>query len=641
MAKEVDRKADFEDAYNQAWSGWSTWQQVAKDDLRVLLRDPWSAKNRLMFKLQDREPMSFPMIRRNIKLITGYQRKNRLTLKYDPTESSDKEAASQLTGCAIWALNHGNGNNIISDAFEGCLKTGMNLVNIYSNRNGDTMFDRFFYNQFLLDPNFSYRDLSDCHFGMLRKYITKEQAKMLLPDKDTLIDDLPFDMVDNKYPNYKAPTLFREKLLAYDEWQSRTTKEVTIVKNRGTGIEVEWKGSKKELDSLLEQYPFLTTITNRVDTVEVTSYLGGEEVFHGVDSFGVGDFTFTPTMAYWDPESEHMEDKLQSLVRGQVDFQKANDMRIMAMQAGLDQAIGAGLDFEQGTLVDEDDAFATGNKPRQFKKDAIAQNRVRDRQRGEIPQTMFQLSQLLGEMMPKSININEELLGTVTGNPQIAGFLAQFRAGQALTGLQDLFDNVGLAIKVIGTKLLKFVQEYPASKVRRITNQEPVQGFYKHDFGEFDSIAVEGMETATQRNRFYSELVQLKEMGAKTGDPVPVPWSMIFKYVPIELPAEFTKQLEQVEQQAQQAQQKQERMSQALQQLAIQQAQSQMLENRAQAEERRTQAVENQTGAALDRIKTAAEIEELRNKPVMDALKLAIDLEKIGQQNKEAKVSNG
>lgn len=640
MATEADRKADFEEAYNHAWTGWGTWQLHIKEDLKIYLGDPWNARDRRMFNLQDRTPMSFPMIRRNIKLITGYQRKNRLTLKYDPVEGSDETTASQLTAAAIWALTHGNGNNIMSDAFEGCLKSAMNLVNIYNDRNGDTKFDRFFYNQFLLDPNFSYRDLSDCHFGIMRKHITRDAAKMLLPDREAFIDGLPTDAIGSKFPNYQAPTLYTERLLAYDEFQSRTTKEITIIIDRRTGQETEWKGRKEDLEIILGQYPNLTTLTRRIPTVEVTSYLGGEEVFNGEDAFGIGDFSFTPVIAYWDPEYDRMEDKLQSLVRGQRDFQKANDMRIMAMMAALDQAIGSGLDFEVGSLVDDDDAFVGGNRPRIFTKNALAQNRARDRVRTEIPQSMFQLQQLLNEMMPKSVNINEELLGTTQGNPQIAGFLAQFRAGQALTGLQDLFDNNGLSTKVIGTKLLKLIQQYPASKIQRITNQQPTQEFYKNDFGKYDAVAVEGMETSTQRNRFYTELIQIKEMGNKVGDPAPVPWSLIFKYIPVEIPEELTKQAKQLEQQAQQVNQKQEQMQQTLQQLAIQQAQSQMLENRAQAEERRTQAVENQTGAALDRIKTTVEINDLRNKPIMEALKLAIDIEKIGQQNKEAKVKS-
>jgi hypothetical protein len=637
---EADRKSDFEEAYKQGQAGFGSWQMQAKNDLKVYLGDPWNAADRRKFNREHREAMSFPLIRRNIKLISGYQRKNRLSIKYDPIENGDQQSAQIFTAAATWALQYANGYNIVSDAFEGALTTAINLVNLYNDRNQYTRFDRFFYNQFVLDANFSYRDLSDCHFGILRKYITKDAAKMLLTDKDKFIDALPTDGIDDKFPQFKAPTLYREKLLAYDEWQSRTTREQIVIINRYTGIETEWKGSKKDLGLLLSAYPFLETITHRIPTVEVTSFLGGEEVSHAIDPWGIGDFSYTPVIAFWHPEYDHMEQKLQSVVHGMVDAQKGSDIRMMAMISRFEQQIGGGLDFEEGTLIDEDDAFTAGQKPRQFSKDALAQNRARDRVIQPVDAAEFQFFQLFGDVMTKSVNINEELLGTITGNPQIAGYLAQFRAGQALVGLRDLFDNLSYSQKLIGQKLLKLIQQYTPSRIKRITNQEPTREFYTRDFGTYDAVAVEGMITDTQRNLMYSELIQLKETGNKIDDPAPIPWSIIFKYAPIQMNTELMQHLQQLEQQQQAEAAERKKMEEMAMQLQIAQAMGQIDADRSRAEERTTQAVENQTGAAYDRAKTAAEIADLKTKPWLELIKQAIALEKIGQQNAKAQVKS-
>ena len=637
-----DRKQDFEEAHKIAWNGWATSQQHSKDDLKIYLGDPWTSKDRAKFKVQDREAMSFPMIRRNIKLISGYQRKNRLSTKFEPQEQSDDKTADTLTEIDTWAMQNGNGDNVISDAFESCLITGINLVNVFNDRNQNTFFDRFFYNQFLLDPNFTYRDLRDCHFGLLRKYITKDDAKMLLPGKEPEIDRLQEieGVIDGRFPNFLAPTLFGEKLLAYDEWQSRTTKEQIIIINRQTGLETVWKKTKAELVTLFSQRPDLvathTFITRRTPTVEVTSYLQDTEVSHGVDPFGIGDFSFTPIIAFWHPEADRMDDKLQSVVHGMADAQRASDKRMMAMVSRFEQSIGGGLDFEEDTLVDEDDAFASGQKPRQFKKDAISLNRVRDRVVPGIDGSEFQLHQLFNDQMIKSVNINEELLGSVAGNPKIAGVLAQFRAGQALVGLRDLFDNLALSERIIAGKRLKLIQQYTPSRVQRITGKPPPQEFYTRDFGTFDAVVTEGMKTDHQRNLMYTELVTIKQVGAKTGEPVPFGWGYILKnFAPVAMRAELKAEIEKNEQQAAQSKERQEKMEIQRQMIDLELAKGTILANRGIAEAQRAKAVEDQSDAALNRVKTLAEIDDIGQARVLELAQLGLEFERLSQQNRE------
>jgi hypothetical protein len=641
MGTAADRKKDFEEAHRIAQHGWMTSQQQSKDDLKVYLGDAWTTKDRTIFMKQKREAMSFPMLRRNIKLISGYQRKNRLSIKFEPQEGSDDRTAQTFTEVGTWVMQRGNGHNVMSDAFENCLITGINLVNIYNDRNQQTFFDRFFYNQFLLDPNFAYRDLRDCHFGLLRKYITKDDANMLLPNSKGFIAKLQETAsVDGRFPNYLAPTLFGEKLLAYDEWQSRTTKEEIVTINRTTGAEEVWKGTKKQLEDLFVRDPNLaishTFITRRIPTVEVTSYLQDQEVSHGIDSFGIGDFSFTPVIAFWHPEALKMEDKLRSVVHGAKDMQRASDKRMMAMVSRFDQQIGGGLDFEEETLVDEDDAFSSGQKPRKFKKGAIMDGRMKDRTVQGIDASEFQLHQLFNEQMVRSMNINEDLLGTATGNPKIAGVLAQFRAGQALVGLRDLFDNLSLTQKIIGEKLLKLIQQYSPRRIQRITGKEPPQQFYTRNFGEFDSVVTEGMETDSQRNLFYTELVQLKQLGDRFKDPVPFSWGFILKnFAPVAMRAELAAEVTKNEQQ--QNQQREQEQKIRMQQLTVdlELAKGNIVANRGIAAAQQAKAVEDQSDAALNRVKTIAEIQDIGQARVLELAALGLQFEQLAQQNRE------
>ena len=327
------------------------------------------------------------------------------------------------------------------------------------------------------------------------------------------------------------------------------------------------------------------------------------------------------------------------MVHGMKDAQRASDKRMMAMVAQFEQSIGGGLDFEENTLVDEDDAYASGQKPRQFKKGALSENRARDRVVPGIEGSQFQLHQLFNEQMIKSVNINEELLGSVNGNPQIAGVLAQFRAGQALVGLRDLFDNLSLSQKIIGEKLLKLIQQYLPSRIERITGKQLPPEFYKKfkakDFGQFDAIVTEGMETDSQRNLFYTELIQLKQMGAQTNDPVPFSWSFVLKNAPIAMRSELMKEIEKNEQQAMQAKQKQEQMQMQQMQVDLELAKGNILANRGIAEAQRAKAVEDQSDAALNRVKTIAEINDIGQARILELAGIGLEFEKLSQQNRE------
>ena len=224
MATARDREKDYKEAYSQANAGFGTWQMQAKNDLKVYLGDPWTEADKRRFLKEKREAMSFPLIRRIVKWIAGYQRDNIMSIKFDPVENADDMTAEQLTAINTWVMSHNNGYHQIADAFEGALKCGMNLLNIYNDRNEDTKIDRFGYNQFMLDPTFSRRDLEDCHYGMLRKYITTDDAKMLLPGVS--IDEATTRIgQDEMYPYFTRPELYGDKLLAYDEFQQENCKE--------------------------------------------------------------------------------------------------------------------------------------------------------------------------------------------------------------------------------------------------------------------------------------------------------------------------------------------------------------------------------------------------------------------------------
>jgi hypothetical protein len=531
---QANRQSEFDEAYNQAWSHWSLWQTDARNDLRAYAGDPWTSEDRRLAKLKNVELMSFPQLRRVVKWFSGYERDHRLSINYDPMEGGDVRTASQLNMVALWALQFQNGYHVISDAFEGAMKTGLNLVNVYNDRNINTKFERFMYHQFLLDPTFTRVDLEDCHYGILRKYVTRDAAKMLLPGKEAFIEkfkEAPGGR-DHRFANYPRPTLYGERLLTYDEFQKRNTRKRKVIIIRPTAEEIVFDGSNAQLDTMIRAMaqrgipPNLVSVVERWEpTVEVTTYLENEEVSHAVDPFGLDDFSFIPMIAYFDPDQQHSNEQLQSIIHGLISSQRVSDKKMMSMISWIEQQIGAGVDYEQGALLDDRDAFKTGSgSPRVFTKDALAENRAKDRVVPEIPTGLFKLWDTLTDLMPKLANVNLDMFGLPPGkgNVRISGGLAKLRMAAGLIGIRDLFDNREVSVKMLGKKINRLVQQYPPSKIRRITNQEPTKAFFTRLFGKYDVAVSEGILGDTQRAINYAELLGLMEVGAQMQNPPPM-----------------------------------------------------------------------------------------------------------------------
>lgn len=655
MATERDRKSELKDAYDQAWGSFGPWQLKAESDIRAVNKNAWTENDLRKMLKQKRDPMTFPLIRRNINWISGYQREHLLSIKYDPAENADARTADQFTNIATWVLQHSNYYYTSSDAFEFALKAGINLVNTYNDRNGDTAFDRYAYNQFVLDPTFRSRSLRDCQYGILRKHINRTEAKMLFPGKEAFIDSIAktSDAQDDEmFTNYHRPTLYGSSLLAADEFQQRTTKNQKFILFKPTNTEVLWPGTNAELKDAIEyevqvngMNPNLISVIAKTErTVEVTAYLNGEEMWTKVDPFGISDFSFTPVIAYFDPDADCFTDKIQGVARLLVDSQRASDQRMMAMMATFDMQAGAGMDFEEDTLLDDEDAFTTEpGKPRKFKKGAISGLKYKDRVIPDIPAGMFQLHDTFDKNMPKMININEEMFGVPPkGKMQIAGMLAKLRVGTGLIGQRGLFHNFALSTKMIGGKALKLFQHYTPDKVRRILNEDPAPGFTKRDFGKYDAVAAEGMLTDTQNNQFYAELIAMKEMGAKVGDPFPASWKTVINFMPIQAKVknELIKEMEQREQQAQQAKQKADEMQQVAQMLEIKRVEGEILGNRGIAAAQQAKAVEDMSDAALNRVKTLTEINDIGEQRILELARLGLQFEQLSQQNQEIRVKS-
>ncbi|MBI9081488.1 MAG: hypothetical protein JEY79_17320 [Pseudodesulfovibrio sp.] len=640
-----DIKTDYNAAYDSAQAYWSTYISEANRDMEFMVGDQWDTAAKNYLNNRRRAALSFNKIRRVVKLIEGYQRKNRLSLKIQAVEGSDEATADQLSAIIQWQMQAMDGYEIMSDAFaNGALKTGINLIQPWVDYsqdpvNGDIRLTRIPYNRFLLDPMFAARDLSDCGFICRREYYRKDAIRSILPEsaRDAIKDIKPKGAMDTKYLGTATHAVNmwggKEPPMRYDEYWRRVYKDVTVLFDKMTGEMVPWEGDKDRLMFALQVSNGRLEKLNMVKkSVEMTILVEDIPVYTGPEPCGMDDYPFVPVMGFFEPEVERSELKMQGIIRCMRDPQIEVNKRRSKMLDMIDSQISTGWKAEEGAVINEEVLYRGGQGQVVFtktgKKDMVDRLMPPD-----IPPGLMQLSELLDKDIMEIPGANSELMGMPeSNNVEVAGMLAKMRQGQGITILQDLFDNYRLSKKILGRKLVQIVQKkYTPAKVMRITGKPPAQEFFTQNFGKYDCMAVEGVLTDSQRQMSFGQLLGMKQMGA------PIPWSAIIDVAPLENKDELKKAVEAEEQGQAQAQQKQMQME----QMNMAMAQAKLSEMAAEQRRESTQATENAADAELKRVKTMAEVNAMGFDRYAKLLEVLAKIEQAQAQHTAAVQSEG
>ena len=597
-----------------------------------------------------RRQFNFNRIRRVVNMITGYQRQHRKSIIVSPVEGSDDHTADQFSKLMWYSENNSGLLNTISEAFEGAVTTGMNLMSVWLDYrsdpvNGDIRVDNVSYNGYLIDPYFKKMDLSDCNNIWTRKYLSRQQAMALLPGRESEIKDFrgwgnrdgKFQFMPESY-NYGM-----QDLLVYDEFWYLDSRMQKMLVDGQSGESIEWRGSKEDLDSFLRFYPNIIAVDQQIPTVKLAIVLQGKVMYHGPNPLGIDSYPFIPVWGYYEPQIPYFPWRVQGVVRGLRDAQYLYNRRRVIELDILESQITSGFIYREDALVNPKDVFLQGQGRGLALKasDRPIADSVQKIEAPQIPPSMIQLSELLGAEISQISGVNEELLGSAQDDK--AGVLSMLRQGAGLTTLQILFDQLDQSQKLLGNTVLKLIQSnWTPGKVKRIINQEPSPQFYNRAFGKYDAVVEDGLNTSTQKQMQFAQLLQLRELG------VPIPASTLIESSTLQNKKELTDAISAQEQQ-------QAQMGQAQAQFEIQKLQAQIedlkaramaneglgferasrvQENQALAVERIAAAQKDRATGTLDMVKAAKEIDSID----LDHLHRAIEIIKAiqGDQQKQA-----
>lgn len=602
-----------------------------------------------------RRQFTFNRIRRIVNMITGHQRQNRKSTIVQPVEGSDQQTADQFSKLMFHVNTRGNVLSTISDAFEGAITTGMNLMSVWMDYrndpvNGDIQVDNVNYNAYIIDPFFKRMDLSDCNSIWTRKYLSKKQAMCLLPGREDEIK--VFNGIGNRDGKFQfMPEAYNygmQDLLIYDEFWYLDSRSQTLILDAQTGETMEWKGNDEDLELFLRAYPNIITTKAEIPTVKLAVILQGKVMYNGPNPMGIDSYPFVPVWAYYEPQIPYFPLRVQGVVRGLRDAQFLYNRRRVIELDILESQINSGFYYKENALVNPNDVFLQGQGRGLALKAEASMDDVRKIEPAQVPPSMIQLSELLGKEISEISGVNEELLGAADDDK--AGILSMLRQGAGLTTLQILFDQLDFSQKLLGNICLRLVQQnWTPGKVQRIIAEQPTDQFYNRAFGKFDAVVEEGLNTTTQRQLQFKQMLYLQEIG------IQIPPDLLIETSTLQNKKELIDALQKQGEQQQQQQQEQQQV-----QLEVLKAQiedlkakaianeglgyeraSRIQENQALAVERIAEAQKDRDLGALEKIKAVKELTDIDLTQLDKALAIIRSIQEVsrteneGNQNQE------
>jgi hypothetical protein len=655
MASDQEILQDYNESFDNAYAAWSPFYPTAAEDLRFFLGDQWNDAEKRQLISEGRNAYVFNRIKRNINLVTGYQRKNRLSSVISPVEGSDQLTADQLSECLLYVYQSQDAYNLISDCFGGSCKTGWNLASIYMDyvddpKDGTIRYCREPYSAFITDPYLTKLDLSDCSYILKRKYISPDQAASLLPGqkKDVYrLSERDYSS-DGKFTWMAYPNKPNgQKIVAYTEFYQQKYKDVPMLVDMETGEFTEWDGDKDRLEILKQAYPTLEIVKKPKKYIERHTIINNELMKTDVNPYSLDEYPFVPFVGIFEPESDDWSLKVQSLTRCQIDPQRESNRRRSQMSDIFDSQINSGYIADEDSVVNPQSLFQTSQGKVIWRKQGSQPGAIEKIPPAQIPPSMFQLQELYDRDMAEILGLNDASFGMVESGNE-SGVMMMLRQSSAIMNLQDVFDNLRLSQKLLSKKTLKLIQTWTPQKIERILNQKPSEQFYNKDFEKYDVSVGEGVLTDSQKMVYFRQLVDLKQL-TDVPSQGPITASMLIDAAPIQGKSQLTQQLQQNEQAAQQAQAEQAKQQQELIDAQRQMAQAKAISELALSKERFTRAVANMSldterasqavsdraDATLNRVKAIKELQDMDETRFLRYMAIVRMMEETTQKQEE------
>jgi hypothetical protein len=568
---------EIQDARKESFNKFNPFLILAERDQKVALGDQWEEKDKKQLNDESRPILNINLVGKGCRMISAQQRQNPMDIAYYPVDSTDQEGADVYTKVVKWLFTNGQYNMPRSLAFDDTIHTGIGWLAPEMNYDYDPLFGDILLNHesiysILPDPYLTKMTLDDCDWIVRQKYLSKSKCINNWKDFEKDIELL----TGGKNNEFVKPVKADEnKLLVCEKWK-REYEDVIVLINPQTLDSIVWKDSKEELQALMESNPALKNfqaVKRSVPVIKLQIAINDELLIYddvAPEGYSRYKYPFIPIWGFFTPHfnEENWSMKLAGYARMLIDSQREKNKTRSILMDGLMRSMRGKLMMEEGAIKNPD-SFASG------KGDPIIVNsgmwdKFKESTPPVIDMAMVQLEQMHSNDM-KEMGLNPDLLQVEGGSAASAPTSSlQLRREQGMMSVQQLFDNLGLANRMLGLYNIDLINMWPAQKIEKIIGQELPQGWeQRKENTRYDCVVDEKTSSPTYRKSVFNDVLSLVQHGAIPGG-IPPTVARALIDMPSDIKKPWDKYDKQQAQQAQQAQQMQMQMQQQMAQIQIQ-----------------------------------------------------------------------
>jgi hypothetical protein len=575
----------------------------------------------------------FNIIRGPINMITGYQRQHRKSISVIPIEMASQHTADQFNKLLQFSHSKRHILEKYSDAVEHSLVSGMCLIQPYLDFkndpiNGDLDLKIWEYNSFMVDPYFRSPDMSDCNWIWLEKFLSKKEAIAQFPEHAELIGSMGgYSNRDGQF--YFLPenyNIARNDLLVLSYYWYRSNRTQKKLYNRETGEITEWKDDPKAIKEYLKVFPQLEEIEVEVPTWNVAVILNKSVLYIGENPISFDECPFIPVYFDYEPWQAQYNLRVRSLVRYGRDCNFLFNRRIILNHDISESSINSGWLYRENSIANEENINYAGQGKHVIVKEDQAERPLNEIIQKIIPNSVppsdMALADQMQGLMSALTGVTPELMGA-SDEKGLAGITEMLRQGAGLVTLQKYFDQWDRALKLLGMLELRIIQSrWTPFKVSRIIKEEPTQEFYDKNFSQYDVLPEESLNTTTQKQQQFVQLLNLREMG------IPVPTVFLLKNSTLQGKDELIESIQREEEQQSELAQQKAQLDLAVLEAQLQNSHANTAEKLAMARERvgRTQS---NLGLEAERFSELSKNHALATKEKVSAIKEFLETVKL------------
>lgn len=571
---------------------------------------------------------TFNLLQQPVNLVTGYQRQNRKSLIFEPSDGGDAQTCDQYTKLIMKGAIKGGINEAFSRACELATVSGLVLMQPYLDfscgdpAQGEMKVKIWEYNSFLCDPYCREPNMEDANYVWCQEYVSRREAEERFPGKTQNIAALSGSPQANGrfyfLPENYAASRNDLMVLSYVWYKWKRKKKVFY--SQSTNQFIEYSENNTNVDEILYHIPDLEVVEIEVPTWKLAVVLNDQLMFQGLNPLGFDQCPFIPV--FWNLENHQSNPYLRcrSLVRTMRSSQYLMSRRILINHDITEATINQGWKRKVGAVANEDNLKKSGQGYDVLVNEGYEMTDVEKIVPSGVPESDLALAEQLNQLIFSTSGVNIENW-SAQEDKQSSGLTVMLKQAANLMVLQKYFDQWDYSFKLLGSALLRIVlNNWNAAKVRLMINEEPTEMFYSGIFAKYHVLAEEGLNTPTQRAMQAKQMLDINEMFGREVFPP----SMVVDRMNLAGKAEAMEFLKQQEQQAAAIQEHAQTTEHVLQQAQLKELYSKAALNISNAKERQARSDSN-IGLFEERLSMISKNHSMSTKARAEALDKLIE----------------